>query len=235
MGRTYAKDGSRPDGFSDYDCCDFRYGAVPDWFVLRGPFRANILNTPARYERQIYLPPGEYDLRVVLSDGENFGRAEVPISVKGRGIRGLALSDIALSKRFREASAKSQDDSAKPAGSYVPLVSKGVEVTPTADTRFHKGDIFYFYFEVYEPPHTEWPKPIVEANLRIVDAKTGAIVKASEPLDAASYVIPGNPIIPIGAGTDISKLPLGSYRLEIQATASTGQSTPWRSASFTIE
>ena len=42
-------------------------------------------------------------------------------------------------------------------------------------------------------------------------------------------------VIPIGIGIDISKLPKGSYRLEIQATDSAGQSTPWKTANFMVE
>jgi hypothetical protein len=34
---------------------------------------------------------------------------------------------------------------------------------------------------------------------------------------------------------DISKLPIGSYRLDVQATDSTGKSTASRSANFTVE
>jgi predicted phage tail protein len=34
---------------------------------------------------------------------------------------------------------------------------------------------------------------------------------------------------------DISKLPKGSYRLDVQAIDSTGKSTGWRSANFTVE
>jgi hypothetical protein len=45
----------------------------------------------------------------------------------------------------------------------------------------------------------------------------------------------GSSIIPVGRGMDISKLPIGSYRLDVQATDSTGKSTPWRSANFTVE
>ena len=34
---------------------------------------------------------------------------------------------------------------------------------------------------------------------------------------------------------DISKLPKGSYRLDVQANDSTGKTTPWRSVNFTVE
>ena len=33
-----------------------------------------------RYETQLTLPPGEYDLRVVLGDGTRFGSAEIPLA-----------------------------------------------------------------------------------------------------------------------------------------------------------
>jgi hypothetical protein len=45
----------------------------------------------------------------------------------------------------------------------------------------------------------------------------------------------GSSIIPVGRGMDISKLPIGSYRPDVQATDSTGKNTPWRSANFTVE
>jgi len=45
----------------------------------------------------------------------------------------------------------------------------------------------------------------------------------------------GSPVIPIGRGIDINKLPNGSYRLDVQATDSAGKSTPWQAANFTVE
>jgi hypothetical protein len=42
-------------------------------------------------------------------------------------------------------------------------------------------------------------------------------------------------VIPVGRGIDISKLPNGSYRLDVQASDSTGKNTAWRTASFTVE
>jgi len=55
------------------------------------------------------------------------------------------------------------------------------------------------------------------------------------PITAAPYLKAGSSIIPVGRGMDISKLPKGSYRLDVQATDSTGKSTAWRSTNFTVE
>jgi hypothetical protein len=46
---------------------------------------------------------------------------------------------------------------------------------------------------------------------------------------------PGNPVIPVGEEIAIDKLHSGDYRLEVQASDSTGKCTVWRAASFTVE
>ena len=64
---------------------------------------------------------------------------------------------------------------------------------------------------------------------------TGAALSAPESINTAQYIKPKDPVVPIGRGIDISKLPSGSYRLEIRATDSTGKTTPWKKATFTVE
>jgi len=56
-----------------------------------------------------------------------------------------------------------------------------------------------------------------------------------QPISAARYMTAGSSIIPVGRGMDLSKLPIGSYRLDVQTTDSTGKSAAWRSANFTVE
>ena len=117
----------------------------------------------------------------------------------------------------------------------MPLVSKGVEVAVTANAHFKKGDSLCFYFEVYEPQVAGQSETTVEARLRIVDAKTGEVKRGLQPGSATPFIKPGDPVIPLGGGIDISNLPKGAYRLEVQATDSTGKSTAWRATNFTIE
>jgi hypothetical protein len=124
---------------------------------------------------------------------------------------------------------------AKIPGNYLPLVSKDIEFKPTADARFKKGQTLYSYFEVYEPSVGGQSPATVQVQMRIADRKTGEVMSDSAPVSATPYVKAGNPVIPIGRGMDIRGLPIGSYRLDVQATDSTGQSTAWRTANFTIE
>ena len=57
----------------------------------------------------------------------------------------------------------------------------------------------------------------------------------TEPMSAADWIVPGNPVIPIGLKIATEKLQKGSYRLEIQASDSAGRQTEWRQTNFTIQ
>jgi len=240
LGIVLGKDGSLVTRFSDVceidDSCQHNstveeFG-VPQWdHVL------------TRYETQLTLPAGEYTLRVVLSDGTRFGRAEIPLTVDSYDRKDLAISAVSLCKRVSDASAYSPQHPPKLPGvwtaklprNYVPLVSNDTEFKPTGDTRFKKGEILYTYFEVYQPLLAEQSPVTVGIQIRILDLKTGDIKSDSHPVSAMPYVKAGSPVIPIGRGINISNLPRGSYRLDVQATDSAGKSTPWRSVNFTVE
>jgi hypothetical protein len=239
LGIVLRKDGSLVTRFSDVcevnDLC--RHNSTDD---ESGPIWDHILT---RYETQLTLVPGEYDLRVVLSDGTRFGRAEIPLTVDGYNRNELAISAVSLCKQIDDVSASSSGRpsalagawTAKLSGNYVPLVSDDIEFKPTGDTRFRKGETLYTYFEVYEPLLVMMPSTTVDFRVRIVDVKTGEVRSDSPPVSATSYMKAGSPVIPIGRRTNISNLPKGSYRLDVQATDSAGKSTPWRSVNFTVE
>lgn len=196
-----------------------------------------------RYERQLSVPPGEYVLRVDLSDGTKFGRAEVPMTVEPYDRKALGMSEVSLCKRIQDASGYSPQYQAQlpgtwtgePPGSYVPLISKDIEFKPSAETRFKKGENLYTYFEVYEPSLLTQPPAIVKIQMRILDQKTGQLMSDSQPIDATPYLRAGSPVIPIGREIDIGELPKGSYRLDVRATDSAGKTTTWRTAKFTVD
>ncbi len=209
---------------------------------------------PFRYETQVQIPSGKYRLKIGLTDGRKFGRAEVPFTVPNDDREQLSISGMALARRFRDLQTKPPESPVtvaprsfheipmKPTASpialpqnYAPLISDGVEITPTANTLFEKNDPFCYFFQIYEPLWLKQPQPKVEALLRIVDATTGSVVRQVKPIDAAPYAQPGNPLIPIGGRLDISNLPTGAYELQAKATDSTGASTQWRTVAFSVE
>lgn len=248
LGAFYREDGSVVARFSELACCTNYDPAYFYVMKLRGEELDDVTDygvspllghaeqdtLPTRYATQVELAPGGYDLRVVLSDGQKFGRAEAHLIIERNG-KGLALSSVMLGKRIRDAHAAAVENAAANfAPNYIPLVSKGIQLTPTGDTRFGQCEHLYAYFEVYEPQMTSHATT-AQAHIRIVDAKTGEIKKDLGNIDAAPYINADSTTIPIGREIPFQSLPKGLYRLEVQAMGSSGQSTPWRTANFTVE
>jgi hypothetical protein len=240
MGIVLRKDGSIVTRFSDLSDRE----GIPDRTFYDSSYGIYVIaGGQSRYERQLNLPPGEYDLRVVLSDGTKFGRAEIPLIIDSYDRKELALSAISLCKQISDVSAYSPRHvpklpgswSVEAPGDYLPLISEDIEYKPTGNTRFKKGETLYTYFQVYEPSLAGATPATVKIQFRVFDLRTSELKSDSGPVSAERYVRAGNPVIPIGIGIDITKLMKGSYRLEVLATDSAGQSTPWRTASFAIE
>jgi len=212
-----------------------------------GPLNENTRKMPERYaliralmpnhhEAQMELPPGDYDPRVVVSDGSKFGRAQMPLTVDSYDGKQLGISSIALCKQFHDLSKTLPDPGLESTLSgFVPLVSKGLKFTPAGDTSFRKNDSLFAYYEVYEPLLAGTPGTAVQTRVRIINTETGEMKEDSGSLSAASWMQTGNAVIPISQKVSTDKLTKGSYRMEVQASDSAGRSTAWRTASFTIK
>ena len=224
--------------FSDFasQATDSDYSFAPLVTLLPNPPGTRcVYDQPSHYQTEVSLPPGKYKLRVVLREGARFGRAEIPLTLEKADPSQLAISGIAVVRRFRDAAEISHGGATILPANLEPLLPNKFEVTPAADTRFGPGEPFYFYLQVQRPQQTAGPLLGIEVHLRILDAQTHKLVKQVASLDAAPYAVPGYPIIPIAGGIDIAKLSKGSYELQAQAADSTGETTAWRTASFTIE
>jgi len=190
----------------------------------------------SRFDTQLGLRPGEYELRVVVSDGKNFGRASVPLRVRPLQAGALAISDLVTSSFLRDSSWVLRDAAAVSPDPVVPspLVSKKVQFFPAADASVPHRNPLSLYFEIYEPL-LETNKVDVSYNLKITNLKTSSLVMNTGTMSAADWVVPGNAVIAIGLKLAIEELPKGSYRLEIQASDSAGRQTEWRQANFAIQ
>jgi hypothetical protein len=236
LGMVYNKDGTVAARFSDFACCDYANDGTSSSSSPPSGDRSvqHISPIPDRYETQIELPSGEYDLRVVLSDGEKFGRQQIPLTVGGFTGKQPAISEISFCRRVRKIATGSSDAPIKSAGYYTPLTSGDLVLTPATSAAFRKSEPFYGYFEVYEPRLTEQPPATVALHFRIVDVKTNEQIMDFPAVDAAQYIQPNSSVVPIAREFDPGTLSEGSYRLEIQATDAAGKSTFWRTANFTI-
>jgi hypothetical protein len=232
---AYRKDGTLAARLSGFACCSSDFPVfVPGHLPGEASPGLDPLAIPTGYEAQIDLPPGEYNLLIVLSDGSKFGLAQAPLTVDSYDPKQIAISSVALCKRFQEAAVGSQEAAAL-APKLVPLISKGIEFTPAGDTRFKKREPLFAYFEVYEPLLAGTPATTVQTQIKITNIKTGELKVDTGARSAAPWIQPGNTVIPIAEQIAVDKLPKGSYKLDVQASDSAGKSTAWRAANFTVE
>jgi hypothetical protein len=237
---VYGKDGAVAARYSDFACCDYGDKKESSNTHNASEEKPSVSSTttdhplPDRYQSQFSLPPGEYVIQVVISDGLHFGTQERALTVGNYDPGKLSLSGLMLSRRIRKQSQDATDETDRVADSYPPLVSKGVEFTPTANTDFFRDNTLFAYFEITDPIAAGQPASKVLANLRIVSSKSGSVADTFVPVDISTYARAGNSVIPVGRGIMLKNLPPGSYRLEVQASDSQGQNSQWRSADFTV-
>ncbi len=242
LGLLY-KDNEVVSRFSDIACSppisDFGYnGPVPPnerkipspISEIRG-FWENLV-IPTSYRTQLEVPAGNYRLELALTDGEAFGRAEVSTTVEDSRKDALGISDIALSKRYRQAFVEPRAPTQAP--QYVPLIFDGQEFTPTGDTHFKRGEQFMTYVEIYSSQLAHTPPPEFFLEMKVTDTKTGELRIGT----GRRTVVPSGKsgtTIPVVWTIQIDKLPPSTYCLEAQASDSVGNKTTWRVASFTID
>jgi hypothetical protein len=237
VGIIYDRDGNVAARFSDFACCDYGSSDKPSATAQRSEnsYDRDTSMIPDGYQTEINLPPGEYEIQAVLSDGEKFGRQKMPLLVKSGDQKLISMSDVVLCRRVRKISTEVQDVPAKMAGSYVPLASRGVEFTPTANPSFQSNEMLYVYLELFDPRSPAQAAANLRAQLKIVNAKTGHVEIDFAPVDAAPYVKHGSSIVRITRGIPLSGLQDGEYELQVRATGSAGTSTEWQKATFDIE
>jgi hypothetical protein len=233
---VYREDGTLAARYSDFACCD--YGGEQESEDTKNEMQApsprgSRAMLPNRYETAFSLSPGKYVIRAAISDGIHFGIQDAPVTVEGNDPEKISLAGVVLVRRVRGLPQNSTEEE-RLAESYEPLVSKEVELTPTATTDFFPDDTLFAYFEINSPVVAGRPGAKVVANLRILDSKSGSLAQAFEPVDTATYNKPGTPVIAVSRGVTLNHLAPGAYRLQVQAINVDGQKTEWGSADFNV-
>ena len=203
----------------------------------QGRYTVEALNRykPHRYDTQIDLPPGQYDVCTVITDGTHFGRARLPFTVERVQDDQLSISDIVLSNVARDAPEILRDATQTSPAPVVPtpLVSNNVQFFPAADAAFNRRDHpLVLYFEIYEPLLRKG-SPAVSIAIKVVDLENGR-TRELGPLDARKWAQANNAVIPVSVELGIRRLHSGSYRVEVQASDSAGKRTEWRQVEFTV-
>lgn len=201
-----------------------------------GSYTARSVAIPNRFNTQVELHPGDYDVHVVVSDGHKFGQARMPLRVEPIDGQALTISDLALNGILRDASWLLRETAEVSPAPLVPspLVSKQAQFIPVPDARLSKKSSLPLYFEIYEPLLADRSAEVY-FRMKITDLKDSTLVMNAGPTSAAQCVTPGNVVIPIALKVDTDKLQSGPYKIEVQASDSAGRTTEWRMAKFEIQ
>jgi VWFA-related protein len=225
LGIAYTADGSVAARFSDSVKLDLEKKEVKGF-----------KKTPIHYENQFDIGAGKYTLKVVFSSGgETFGKLEAPLAIDPYDGKQFALSAVAFSKEMRPVSELGLGLDAALLEGRTPLVASGMQMTPSGSNRFKKTDLTLMYVEIYEPHLLDPTPPQVGIQVRVVDRKTGEAKQDTGVFRVEKQIQPGNPIVSVGLKLPVDTLTPGSYRAELKAVDTAGNSSVVRQADFELE
>ena len=186
------------------------------------------------YENQFGIASGQYKLRVVFSSGnESFGKLEAMLAIDSYRSQEFSISGVALSNSIRRAADISTDLDSELLEDRTPLLVQGLQISPSASNHFKKTDVAAIYAEIYEPLLRNSNPPEVAYELIIVDRKSGQ--QKLHLGDRTPKGNAGNQVIPLGLKLPVASLDPGSYRLDLRAVDSAGNSSKTRSTDFEVE
>jgi VWFA-related protein len=224
LGIAYKPDGSIGARFSDTVNLDFE---KDDWKAFT--------QIPYHYENQFDAAPGTYKLTIVLSaGGDAFGKFESPLQIEPFDGKRLALSGLALTNSMLAIGQISNGLDSVLLEDHTPLVVKGMQIIPSGSNRFKKTDNVVLYTEVYEPLLTSEKPPAVGFGYEIDDQATGKKVFSTGTIRADDFIQKGTPVVPVGLKVPVKDLPVGAYRLIMQAVDAAGNHTPTRGIVFDL-
>ncbi|MGC2476858.1 MAG: VWA domain-containing protein [Candidatus Sulfotelmatobacter sp.] len=226
LGIAYRTDGGVAARFSDTVNLDF------DGKKEVEEFQKN----PLRYEKQFDIAPGTYNLRIAFNSGnDTFGKLDHPLSVVPYDGKKIAISAIVLSNNLAKVADLNSAYDSELLADNKPLVIRGMQIFPSATGHFKKSDAAAAYIEVYDPLLTGDKPPQIGLEYRIVDTKTGQQKLDVGFTDTKDSIKPGNPTVPVGLKLPLDTLAPGTYRVDLRAQDSVGNTTDFHTAEFELE
>jgi VWFA-related protein len=226
LGIAYKTDNSVAARFSDTVNLDFDQKKEVEQFQ----------NEPFRYEKQFEIASGIYTVRVVFNSGnKSFGKIERPLQVLPFDGKRISLSSIVLSNNIVKVSDLDTTLDSEFLEDLKPLITRGFQIVPSASNQFTKNDNGAAYIEVYDPLLAGDKPPQLGLEFRIIDMKTGKTKLDLGIVDTKDLIKPGNPVVPVAVKLPLSTLDPGTYRVDLRAEDSLGNSTDFRIAQFGLE
>jgi len=162
------------------------------------------------------LPPGDYELRVALSDGSRGSTASVfsQVVVPAFATEQLSLSDIAIER-----------------GSAPPLSTTPPDVAsvPTTERTFRQTDRAHAFLQIYQGTERASPLVPISVEARVIDTQDRVVSQSAETFAANTF---RNRRANYRTLIPTQQLAAGEYLLRVVATA--GADTVTRAVRFTV-
>lgn len=224
LGIAYKPDGSVGAKFSDVVDLDFEKDDLKTF-----------TKEPYHYQNQFDAAPGTYKLTVVLSGGgDTFGKFETPLTIEPYDGKSFMLGGVLLTNSAARVSDMSSGLDSVLLEDRTPLIVKGMQVAPSATNRFKKSDTVVMYTEIYEPLLASDKPPKVVFAYRVLDRATNKELIFTGGIPAEEFIQKGNPVIPAGLRVEVKNLPVGGYKMIVQAVDSANNHAPNRSVDFDV-
>ncbi len=193
---------------------------------------------PWRFEKQFEMASGAFDLKVAFSSGATgFGNVETHLVIDPWAPSTFLLSGLAISESTLPASSPVLGAEVDLFGDNVPLVANGVQFVPSGTNRLQKSKKAFIYGEIYEPALANPDRkgdPGVGAQMTVLNAKTGEIVKQTGLTSLRPETVAGTSAVPFGMMLPTDELSPGSYTAQITGQDAAGNRSLRRIA-FEVE
>ena len=200
---------------------------------------------PLRILRGLGVPPGSYDLYVVLHERAAAGATgktsvlKQPIDVPNYGNGEFATSSVILAERVDQLPAPITPDQQ----SEHPYAFGQTEIVVSPEHKFKKSQELIVLMQIYNPMLSPEKKFNLEATYTFYrqDAGTEKRFNATEPQVFSSDTMGagfdpsgGNSSIQAGQGVPLQSFPEGTYRLEIKVTDKLSAKVLTQNVNFTV-
>jgi hypothetical protein len=197
---------------------------------------------PLRIQRGIAVPPGSYDLYVVMHERASSGKSSVvkqALDVPNFAGPELTTSTIILAERVDQLPAPIPTDQQ----SEHPYAFGQTEIVVSPERKFKKSQELIVLFQIYNPNLTADKKFSLEATYTFYRLEGGAEKRfnstEAQPFNNATMGEGFDPSaatssIQAGQGIPLQSFPEGSYRLEVKVTDKQSTKVLTANVNFTV-
>jgi VWFA-related protein len=152
---------------------------------------------PMQYENQFLIAPGKYNFTLVVGGGpDKFSKLESSLAVDPFDGKKMALSSPVLSNQMAKLSDDTAALDAELISDKVPLIVKGIQLTPSSSNHFKKSETLGLYAQIFVPQLGSSDMPPSLTGAKPADGAASAPAANAAPATSA-----GASTAPATAGT----------------------------------